>query len=66
MTARKDGRYFKTMAKQTRIPITITEEQLVILKKLMKQENRSRAHIATMVFQDGLKLVENGQNTVQK
>jgi len=46
------------MAKSIRIPITITEEQLVILKKLMKQENRSRAQVATMIFQDGLKLID--------
>lgn len=47
------------MPKAIRIPITITEEQLVILKKLMKQENRSRTYIASMVFQDGLKLVDS-------
>ena len=49
---------FITMAKSIRIPITITEQQLVILKKIMKQENRSRAQIATLIFQDGLKLVK--------
>jgi len=46
------------MANPIRIPITITEEQLVILKKLMKQENRSRAQIASIIFTDGLKLVK--------
>jgi hypothetical protein len=48
---------FIVMTKPIRIPITITEEELVILNKLMKQENRSRAQIATMIFQDGLKLL---------
>jgi hypothetical protein len=47
------------MAKQKRIFVTVTEEQLEVVKKLMKQENRSQAYIATMVFQDGLKLVDS-------
>lgn len=44
------------MAKK-RIPITVSDEDLAIIKKLMKQEDRSRAHIATTIFQDGLKLI---------
>jgi len=44
------------MAKK-RIPITVSDIDLDILQKLMKQEKRSRAQIATMIFQDGLKLI---------
>jgi len=45
------------MAKHKRIPVNVTEEQEVLIHKLMKMENRSRAYISTMVFADGLKLV---------
>jgi predicted DNA binding CopG/RHH family protein len=45
------------MAKK-RIPITVSEHDLEVIKKLMKQEGRSRAYIATTIFQDGLKLVK--------
>lgn len=53
------------MAKK-RIPITVTDAELATIQTLMKQENRSRAYIATMVFQDGLKLTENGKATLRK
>lgn len=47
----------KKSTKPKRIPVDITEEQEILIHKLMKMENRSRAYIATMVFADGLKLV---------
>lgn len=46
------------MPKQKRIFVTVTPEQLAVIQKLMKQEDRSQAYIATMVFSDGLKLVD--------
>lgn len=45
--------------KSERISIPVTLAELEIVKKLMKQEKRSKAFIAAMLFQDGLKLVEN-------
>lgn len=49
------------MAKQKRIFVTVTKEQLAVVKKLMEQENRSQAFIATMIFNDGFKLLTNEQ-----
>jgi len=45
------------MAKK-RIFVTVDDSDLKIIKQLMKQEKRSQAYIATMVFQDGLKLLK--------
>jgi len=45
------------MAKK-RIFVTVTQNELAIVRRLMKQENRSQAYIATMIFLDGLKLVK--------
>jgi len=44
------------MAKK-RIFVTVSSDELAIIQKLMKQEKRSQAQIATMIFQDGLKLL---------
>lgn len=49
------------MAKQKRIFVTVTNEQLVVIQKLMEQENRSQAFIATMIFNDGLKLITDSK-----
>lgn len=46
-----------------RIFVTVTEFELSVIKKLMKQEKRSQAYIATMIFSDGLKLVDKDVNT---
>lgn len=53
------------MAKK-RIFVTVSDDQLKIIQKLMKQEDRSQAYIASIIFEDGLKLTENGQNAVSK
>lgn len=54
------------MAKPKRIPITVTDDQLKIIHKLMKQENRSRAYIVSMVFSDGLKLVDDEKTEYER
>lgn len=44
-----------------RIYMPITQKQLEVVQKLMKQESKSKAQIVAMIFDDGLKLVDNGK-----
>lgn len=54
------------MARSERIYVPVTSKQMVVVKKLMEQENKPKAQIAAMVFSDGLKLVESELITVVK
>ena len=54
------------MARLERIYVPVTSKQMVVVKKLMEQENKPKAQIAAMVFSDGLKLVESELITVVK
>ena len=54
------------MAKQKRIFVTVNNEQLAVVKKLMIEEDRSQSFIATKIFEDGLKLVEQIEYDVVK
>ncbi|MFA5243699.1 MAG: hypothetical protein WC380_00225 [Pedobacter sp.] len=48
------------MAKK-RIFVNVTDNQLKVIEKLRNQENRSQSYIATMIFNDGFKLVEKNE-----
>jgi hypothetical protein len=45
------------MAKK-RIFVTVNDNDLKIIIQLMKAEKRSQAYVASMIFQDGLKLIK--------
>lgn len=47
-----------------RIFVTVTPEQLTVVQDLMKQEKRSQAAIASIIFEDGLKLVNTEKDLV--